>query len=125
MPHPLPCTRPFDAAGLDRSATGMRIVECHVTFRKHRDRGDARVRMHGHASSQQTQVSLEQVEKHERLQLLPEVGRAHQADDGTVPLSASPMNDSAWHDWFLSKTRGWTGVDVPGGQRIRDRALEI
>src|SRR3954462_8096681 len=124
MPHPLPGTGPFDAAGLDRSATRMRIVECHVTFRKHRDRGDARVRMHGHASRQQTQVSLEQVEKHERLQLLPEVGRAHQPDDGTVPLSSSPMNDSASHYWILSKTRDWL-VWMFRGQRIRDRALAI
>src|SRR4051794_20165654 len=125
MPHPLPGTRPFDAAGLDRSATRMRIVECHVAFRKHRDRGDAGVRMHGHASSQRTQVSLEQVEKHERLQLLPEVGRAHQPDDGTtVPLPSSPMNDFAWHDWLLSKARDGL-VWMFRGQRIRDRALAI
>src|SRR5436190_22581079 len=99
MPHPLPGTRPFDAAGLDRAAPRVRIVECHVAFRKHRDGCDAGVRMHGHASSQSAQVSLEQIEKHEWLQLLPEVRRAHQADDGTVRLSSSPMNDSAWHDW--------------------------
>src|SRR3954463_13046552 len=107
MPTPLPGTRPFGAAGLDRSATRMRIVECHVAFRKHRDGCDAGVRMHGHASSQRTQVGLEQVEKHERLQLLTEVGRAHQADDGTAPLSSSPMNDSPWHDWLLPKNACW------------------
>ena len=80
--------------------------------------------MHGHASSQRTQVSLEQVEKHERLQLLPEVGRAHQADDRTVPLSASPMNDSAWHDCSFRK-RVIGRVWMFRGQRIRDRALAI
>src|SRR4029079_7784207 len=68
---------------------------------------DAGVRMHGHACSQSTQVGLEQIEKYERLQLFAEVGWAHQAADRTVPLSASPMNDSACHDWFLSKARGW------------------
>jgi hypothetical protein len=55
--------------------------------------------MHGHAGGQRPQVSLEQIEKHERLQRFAEVGRAHQADDRTVPLSSSPIDDSACHDW--------------------------
>ena len=77
------------------------IVECHVAIGHDRHRGNARVRMQRHASRQAAHIGLEQVEEHERLQPLSEVGRAHQANNRTVFVAPGLLNDSAHCRWLL------------------------
>jgi hypothetical protein len=93
VPHTTSGTHPLNAAVAEGSVTRPRIVERRITLGEHRDRRDARMRMHWHATRQSSHVRLEEVEKHKRLEFLAQICRAHQADDRAVGESFRPMND--------------------------------
>jgi hypothetical protein len=70
VPHTTSGTHPLDAAIAEGSVPRPRIVERHVTFGEHGDRRDARMRMYSHTARRISHVSLEEVEKHKRLEVL-------------------------------------------------------
>ena len=104
VPDTQPCTHPLDATVAEGSVPRLRIVECHVAIGEYRDRRDARMRMNRHAASQSAHVSLEQIEKDERLQVFTEIRWTHEADDRAGAVSLGPMNDSACHDVLSFRT---------------------
>src|SRR5713226_7368677 len=80
MPHAASGLHPFDASGRQCALDVVRGDIADRAFRDVGDGGDTRVGMQAHV--QGCPLMVEEVEKHERLQDLAEVGRAHQTCGG-------------------------------------------
>src|SRR5215472_15621491 len=68
MPHAPSGKDRLHSTVADRSVPALRMIEGNIAFSDHRDRRDARMRMHRHAPGQLAHIRLEQIEKHEGFQ---------------------------------------------------------
>lgn len=68
-----------------------------TSFDRHGDSRHARVRVHGHIRHRlhRLTIRVEQIQKHKRLENLPEIQRAHEACNGAMFVAACKANDRA------------------------------
>src|SRR3984893_9811569 len=91
VPHAASSLHPFDAAGRQCAPDIVRIDIAYRAFRDVCQGGDTRVGVK--RSVEGRALMIEKVEKHEWLQDLAEVGRAHQPGDGAVRPAAGTSHD--------------------------------
>ena len=92
MPHATPGQHPFDATFRDCAPNVLRIDIADGAFGDVRQRGDARMGVE--ARRERRALMVEEVEKHERLQDLAEIGRAHQTCGEALRSTMGTLHDS-------------------------------
>src|SRR3981081_3113190 len=92
VPHAASALHPFDAAGRQSATHVVRVDKADRAFYDVGQGGDARVGVE--ASIERGALMIEKVEKHEWLQDLAEVGRAHQTPDEAMVLTVSTTRNA-------------------------------
>src|SRR3984957_6226370 len=101
MPHPASGLHPFDTAGRQNALDVIRIDIAGRAFKEIRHRGDPG--MGSEAAFEGPALMVDQVEKHERLEDVPDVRRAHQPRGGAMGPTTEAVCDRAdetWQWWF-------------------------